>query len=120
MENYELVANLNAAHSVLAKMPLGAILGKIEQEEMSQQEAYETIHSFLNDLRALTSMCEAVFTLDTASVTHPHGMTEEIRKQRNNILSVARKLCRAEAISRWDGVLNRWENFVRAMDSLKT
>jgi len=78
--------------------------------------AAEQMWSFCNDLRACVGMMEAILTLDTSAVTHPHGMAPEIRDQRNQLLRVARKLCRAEMVQRWAALQDRWPMFIRAID----
>lgn len=84
---------------------------------MDPHTAMEQKWSFINDLRACVGMMEAVQHLDAASMTHPHGMDPEVIKQRNALLRVARQLCRAEMIQRWDALQERWPMFTRALEA---
>lgn len=79
--------------------------------------AAEIKWSFVSDLRAVTGMMEAVMHLDSSAVTHPHGMDPDIIKQRNELLRVARRLCRAEMVQRWAALQDRWPMFTRALET---
>lgn len=91
-------------------------MAEVEGVQLDPHVALEQMTSFLNDLRAFAGVAEATYILDMTTITHPHGMDEGIRKQRNALLSVPRKLCRAEVVQRWEALVNRWPTFLEALD----
>jgi hypothetical protein len=111
------VAHLEYSNTELARLKVSTLMAEVEGTSLDPHVALEQMHSFLSDLRAFVGVAEAIYILDMSTITHPHGMEENVRKQRNNLLSIPRKLCRAEAVSRWESLVNRWPTFLEALDA---
>lgn len=113
----EQVANIEYGCTELARLKVSTLMAEVEGAQLDPHVALEQIHSFLSDLRAFVGCAEGVYILDMTTITHPHGMAENVRMQRNNLLSIPRKLMRAEVINRWESLVNRWPTFLESLDA---